>query len=73
MHYAIPTLMRSYMYVYGYRSLPAAKEALREIDVTSLACDTCGSCTVDCTLGFDIKGKMQDIARIAGVPDEFVL
>lgn len=69
----IPTLMRSYMYAYGYRDLRKAKDALRHVDLTGIPCDDCGDCRVtDCSMGFDIKNKVQDIARIERVPDDFI-
>jgi predicted aldo/keto reductase-like oxidoreductase len=69
----IPTLMRSYMYAYGYRDLKKAKDALRYVDLTGIPCDSCGDCRVtDCTMGFDVKNKVQDIARIERVPDDFI-
>jgi len=72
-HLELPAMMRSYMYAYGYRDLAKAKNAVRNLDLTPLVCETCGSCTVtDCTMGFDVKGKALDIARIAAVPDDFI-
>jgi predicted aldo/keto reductase-like oxidoreductase len=69
----IPTMMRSYMYAYGYRDLRAAKNALRYVDLTGIPCDSCGDCRVtECTMGFDVKSKIQDIARIDRVPDDFI-
>jgi len=69
----IPTMMRSYMYAYGYRDLRAAKNALRYVDLTGIPCDSCGDCRVtECTMGFDVKSKVQDIARIERVPDDFI-
>jgi predicted aldo/keto reductase-like oxidoreductase len=69
----IPTFMRSYMYVYGYRNLGAAKEALVSTDLTHISCNDCGSCPVRCTMGFDVRDQVIDIARIKDVPDGFVV
>lgn len=69
----IPTLMRSYMYTYGYRNLAKAKEALRDVDLSSIPCSSCGECRVSCSMGFDVKQKIEDIARIRNVPEEFVV
>jgi predicted aldo/keto reductase-like oxidoreductase len=69
----IPTLMRSYMYVYGYGNLAKAKEALRSIDLPTGTCDACSECAVTCSMGFDVKRKIQDIARIKNVPDDFIV
>jgi predicted aldo/keto reductase-like oxidoreductase len=70
----IPTLMRSYMYTHGYRDLAAAKLALEPIDVASAtrACGSCETCAVSCTMGFDVRDRVQDVARIRHVPDDFV-
>ena len=69
----VPTLMRSYMYAHGYRNLAKAKEALRHVDLDRIACSTCDTCRVNCTMGFDIKNKVEDIARIKNVPYDFVV
>jgi predicted aldo/keto reductase-like oxidoreductase len=71
-HLNIPTVMRGYMYAYGYKNLSAAKEAFRSARVSDSACDGCGTCNIDCTMGFDIKSKIEDIARIENVPDDFL-
>jgi aryl-alcohol dehydrogenase-like predicted oxidoreductase len=68
----VPTLMRSYMYAYGYRNLSMAKEAVESIDLSKVPCSNCGACKVDCTMGFDVKSKVEDIARIRNVPRDFL-
>jgi predicted aldo/keto reductase-like oxidoreductase len=69
----IPTLMRSYMYAYGYRDLGKAKHAVREMDLSRVPCETCARCDVTgCPMGFDVRSKVLDIARIRDVPEEFV-
>jgi len=70
---AIPDLMRSYMYAYGYRNLCAAKETLQGMDLENLPCRTCGSCRVTCPMGFDIQGKILAISRIKDVPSDFLV
>lgn len=69
----IPTLMRSYMYAYGYRNMNAAREALESIDLKSVPCNDCATCTVNCAMGFAIQDKVKDIARIKDVPQEFLV
>lgn len=69
----IPTLMRSYMYVYGYRNLSQAAETLRTVDLPDLPCGSCGTCGVKCAVGFDVKDKVTDIARLRRVPEEFLV
>ncbi len=68
----IPTLMRSYMYAFGYGNFAHAKSNLNYAALQSKPCSNCKSCTIDCTMGFDIKDKVQDITRIKDVPEEFL-
>lgn len=67
----IPTLMRGYMYAYGYRNLGMAQNTLEELGST-LRCTYCGSCSVRCPSGFDIRNKARDIIRLKNVPREFL-
>ncbi len=69
----IPTLMRSYMYAYGYNSPAKARETLDYIDLANVPCTDCESCSVKCASGFDIKRKVTDIARLKDVPEEFLV
>ena len=69
----IPTLMRSYMYAFGYHSPGKARETLDHIKLASVPCLNCDSCSVVCSSGFDIKRKATDIARILDVPKEFLV
>ncbi|MCK4761826.1 MAG: aldo/keto reductase, partial [Candidatus Aminicenantes bacterium] len=57
----IPTLMRCYMYVYGYRDLPAAARNLESFKDSKIACTDCSSCKVKCPNGFNIKERVLDI------------
>ncbi|UCC40888.1 MAG: aldo/keto reductase [Candidatus Aminicenantes bacterium] len=67
----IPTLMRCYMYAYGYRDLPAAVRNIESIKDNPIACADCSSCVVKCPMGFDIKEKVLDIIRLRDFPPEF--
>jgi predicted aldo/keto reductase-like oxidoreductase len=69
----IPTLMRSYMYAYGYKNPAKARETLQFLDLSNLACNRCPTCRVKCTMGFDVRDKVIDIARIKHVPKEFLV
>jgi len=69
----IPTMMRSYMYAYGYKNPAKAKETLQSLDLSNLACNRCPACHVQCTMGFDVRDKVIDIARIKHVPKEFLV
>ena len=67
----IPTLMRCYMYAYGYRDLAAAVRNIRSVKDNPIACASCSSCVVECPMGFDIKHKALDIIRLRDFPPEF--
>jgi predicted aldo/keto reductase-like oxidoreductase len=69
----IPTLMRSYMYAYGYKNLGLAKAALTASAAGAGPCDGCSSCSVACPQGFNVKEKVSDIARLRDVPADFVI
>ena len=69
----IPTLMRSYMYAYGYRDPVKAKDTLELIDLSNFSCYHCTTCNVQCTLGFAVKEKIMDIVRIKNIPREFLV
>jgi uncharacterized protein len=68
----IPTLMRSYMYAYGYRNYGEARHALDSVDLSRAACNDCSACKVKCSMGFDIKDRVQDIIRLKDVPRDFL-
>ncbi len=68
----IPTLMRSYMYAYGYRNAAQARHTLDSVEVSGDPCGSCGSCSVTCASGFDVRERIQDIARLKAVPMEFL-
>lgn len=68
----IPTIMRSYMYAFGYRNLLQAKDILSDIDLVNLPCNDCDTCEVKCAVGFDIKGKIKEIAKINNISDTFL-
>ena len=68
----IPTLMRSYMYAYGYGSAAQARAALDTVEVSGRPCDRCDVCRVACASGFDVKDRIQDILRLKDVPREFL-
>jgi predicted aldo/keto reductase-like oxidoreductase len=71
--YDIPTAMRSFMYAYGYKDLRYAKETLGYAMIPSNPCDGCENCNINCSMGFDVRAKVQDIARLNDVPGEFLL
>jgi len=69
----IPTLMRSYMYAYGYESPAKARETLDLIGLSNVPCINCETCRVTCSSGFDVKRKVIDIARLKDVPKDFLM
>jgi uncharacterized protein len=68
----IPTLMRSFMYTYGYRNLEHAQDTLIHAGLPDNACENCGTCPVTCKAGFDVRGKIRNINRLKEVPREFL-
>jgi len=69
----IPTLMRSYMYAYGYRNSALAKETLQSVDLPNAPCADCQICTVHCSMGFDVRNRILDIVRLNDVPEDFLV
>jgi predicted aldo/keto reductase-like oxidoreductase len=69
----VPDLMRAYMYAYGYSSPLMAQSLLKELGTNDNPCKDCGSCKVDCTKRFDIRGKIADISRLVNVPSDFMV
>ncbi len=72
-HLPIPDMMRAYMYAYGYGETKKAKEELALAGMEDNPCANCTDCTVHCIKGFNIPGKLKDIARISSVPDDFLV
>lgn len=68
----IPTLMRCYMYNYGYNSPAKAREVIDRMDLSRMACEGCSPCRVSCSMGFDVRGRILDIARLRNIPPEFI-
>jgi uncharacterized protein len=70
----IPTVMRSYMYAYGYKNPEQAYHTLvNEAMFSGNPCDKCDVCNVHCTSGFDVKERIRDIARLQYVPKDFLM
>ncbi len=68
----IPTFMRSYMYAYGYNNLEHARRTLCSTGIHSIPCRDCTRCTVQCQMGFDVRSKILDIARLQDVPEDLI-
>ena len=69
----IPTIMRSYMYAYGYGNLRQAKKTYELAETGSVPCTDCKTCYVDCKMGFDIRSKMLDISRLKEIPGDMLV
>ena len=69
----IPTLMRSYMYAYGYKNLLRAKDTLASLNPTHIPCVNCAGCTVQCSMRFDVKRKVLDISRLQTVDRDLLI
>jgi len=69
----IPTLMRSYMYAFGYHSPALARETLDYAGLKNVPCLECSTCSVTCASGFDVKRKVIDIARLKDIPADFLV
>lgn len=68
----IPALMRSYMYAYGYGNLNHARRTLDTSGGSAAACIDCAKCSVQCRMGFDVRTRINDIARLHDVPEDFI-
>ena len=64
----VPSLMRSYMYAYGYGNLGAAYDLLRRLDLPDAPCGECGECTAGCVQGFDVAARIKDVTRLRALP-----
>jgi ferredoxin len=69
----IPELMSTYMYAYGYRNPRFAQEVIISLDLPSQVCEDYSSCPVKCPNGWNLAGKIRNIARIRDVPSEFLV
>ncbi len=72
-HVDIPTLMRSYLYAYGYRTMHHARQTFDMANFSVMECNKCDECSVNCKAGFNIKNKVHDIARLQTIPEDFLV
>jgi len=68
----IPTIMRSYMYAYGYKNMEQAYYTLADAGLANNVCNQCEVCNVKCASGFNVKSKISDIARLKSIPLDFL-
>ncbi len=69
---AIPTYMRAYMYAYGYRNPGQARDTIKDIVPAVPSCGRCAECSVSCPMGFDVRDRVLDIARVRDIPEDFL-
>lgn len=69
----IPTIMRSYMYAYGYKNLEYARKTLGSTGLRSFPCTDCSICNVKCLMDFNVRSKVLDIARLQEIPEDFIM
>ncbi len=69
---AVPDYMRAYMYTYGYSNLGKAHSLLSELDKGTNPCGDCTDCSVNCTMKFNVKDKITDVARLLHLPGDFL-
>jgi uncharacterized protein len=68
----IPSYMRSYMYAYAYKKPAEAKRLITQIS-ENVPCGNCNECGIKCTMEFNVRNKILDVARLKSVPDEFLV
>ncbi|MDR1631372.1 MAG: aldo/keto reductase [Dysgonamonadaceae bacterium] len=69
----IPTIMRAYMYNFGYKYAALSKETLESSTVNGNDCAGCTQCTVTaCPSGFKVAEKIAAITPIVNVPSYFL-
>ncbi|MDD8025391.1 MAG: aldo/keto reductase [Acidobacteriota bacterium] len=66
----IPSLMRGYMYAYGYRNLGEAYDLVSSLGVSESPCADCSHCAVKCAMGFDVRERATLLARLQAAPAE---
>ncbi|GHT07910.1 aldo/keto reductase [Bacteroidia bacterium] len=71
-HLPIPTIMRAYMYNYGYKQPAMSKDTLMELALGGNVCANCTSCSVKCPSGFKVADKIAAITPIVDVPSYFL-
>ena len=60
----VPDLMRGYMYAVGHGRPGHARHVLRLRTPSDIPCTACADCPVRCALGFDVRARARDLARL---------
>jgi len=71
-HLPIPTIMRAYMYNFGYKQSLMSKDTLMDLALNTDVCSECDSCSVECPSGFKVADKIAAITPIVQVPSHFL-
>ena len=66
-HADIPSYMRSYMYAFGYGNPAKARKLLELSGPPDIPCVTCPECNVNCSMGFDVAGKMKELTSVTNI------
>ncbi|MFC2135371.1 aldo/keto reductase [Bacteroidota bacterium] len=69
----IPTYMRSYMYLFGYKDIKLAHDTYVNESFSKVVCEDCDECTVNCTVGFDVKEKVLKVAKLGDVSTDLLV
>jgi hypothetical protein len=56
--------MRGYMYAVGHGRPEHARRVLRAWAPSDIACTRCSDCRVRCALGFDVRTRAREVARM---------
>ena len=54
------------------RVAPARAKDLLRSEISAPACRSCAACPVRCRMGFDVRARILDLARLKDVPDAFL-
>jgi hypothetical protein len=57
--------------MHGYKNLNAAYDLVASTGVGPNPCGSCMSCSVRCAQGFNVRGRVSDIARLQAAPADF--
>ena len=60
----VPELMRAYMYAVGHGRPRHARQVVRACSSDDIPCARCDSGPVRCALGFDVRARSRDLARL---------
>jgi succinate dehydrogenase/fumarate reductase-like Fe-S protein len=69
----LPSYMRAYIYAYGSRDPGQARETIGGMSPAVPHCERCPECSVTCRMGFDVRDRVLDIARVRDVPEDFLI